>query len=60
MPSYEVLVGISYGKPQKHAEPGTIVDDLPERDARWMLRDQIIREVENGTDVQEKQQQPGQ
>lgn len=49
MPSYEVIVGINYGKrPGKRAEPGDIIDDLPERDARWMLRDQIIREVTDG------------
>ena len=42
---YRVLVGINYGRPERRAEPGDVVDDLLTRDIEWMLNDGIIEPV---------------
>lgn len=39
--SYKVLVGIDY-PPEKRAEPGDVVDDIPEESARWLLKQGLI------------------
>jgi hypothetical protein len=45
---YRVLIGINYPDGQggeSRAEPGAVVDDLPEKAAKWMLRDGIIEQI---------------
>jgi hypothetical protein len=61
---YRVLVAIDYPAPEDvrhaaagalervrswhHAEPGDVVDDIPERSAAWLLADGIIELAEGG------------
>jgi len=45
--SYEVKVGIDYPDPkspgeEKRAEPGDVVDDLPEKSVKALVRDGVI------------------
>lgn len=45
---YRVITGINYpdGKGgENRAEPGDIVDDLPEQSAKWLLRDGHIEKA---------------
>jgi hypothetical protein len=54
MPQYEVKVGINY-PPEKRAEPGDIVDDLPEKSLPWLLEEGIVTEVgETSTEASEE------
>lgn len=46
MTQYRVLVGIDY-PPDKRAEAGTLVSDLPEKSAKWLL-DQGLIELSDG------------
>ncbi len=46
MTQYRVLAGIDY-PPDKRAEVGTIVSDIPEKSAKWLL-DQGIIELADG------------
>jgi len=46
MTQYRVLVGIDY-TPDKRAEAGTLVSDLPEKSAKWLL-DQGLIELSDG------------
>lgn len=46
MTQYRVLTGIDY-PPDKRAESGTIVSDLPEKSAKWLL-DQGLIEIADG------------
>lgn len=41
MTQYRVLVGIDY-PPDKRAESGTIVSDIPEKSAKWLLEQGLI------------------
>jgi len=41
---YRVLTGLSY-PPDKTAEPGDIVDDLPPKSAKWLLDQGHIENV---------------
>lgn len=45
MPKYKVLVGIDY-PPNKRAEPGDIVDDLPSRSIKWLREGGIIEPLD--------------
>lgn len=49
---YRALVGLNYpqnGKgPERRAEPGDIIDDLPAKSVPWLLEDGSIAEVEEG------------
>ena len=44
MSKYRALVGLDY-PPGKRAEPGDVVDDLPEKSVKWLLKDGLIEEV---------------
>jgi len=46
MTQYRVLTGIDY-PPDKRAESGTIVSDIPEKSAKWLL-DQGLIELSDG------------
>ena len=41
MTQYRVLTGIDY-PPDKRAESGTIVSDIPEKSAKWLLEQGLI------------------
>jgi hypothetical protein len=41
-PKFRVLKGINYPPDDKRAEPGDIVDDLPESSIRGLLHDDAI------------------
>lgn len=43
---YEVLVGMNYGPDQRRAEPGDVVDDLPEGSLGWLLEQRCIRKTD--------------
>ena len=45
MPKYKVLVGIDY-PPNKRAEAGSVVDDLPTRSIKWLRESGIIEPVD--------------
>lgn len=45
MPKYKVLVGIDY-PPNKRAEPGDIVDDLPSRSIKWLREGGMIEPLD--------------
>lgn len=48
---YRALVNLDYpgGKTgTKHADPGTVVDDLPPGDLSWMLKVGAIEKVKEG------------
>jgi hypothetical protein len=47
MTQYRVLVGIDY-PPDRRAEAGTLVTDIPEKSAKWLL-DQGLIELSDGT-----------
>jgi len=44
---YRVLNGLSY-PPDKRAEVGDIVDDLPSKSVKWLLKKGHIEEVTGG------------
>jgi|DEB0MinimDraft_3_1074331.scaffolds.fasta_scaffold143742_2 hypothetical protein len=44
MSKYRALVGLDY-PPGKRAEPGDVVDDLPDKSVKWLLKDGLIEEV---------------
>jgi hypothetical protein len=41
---YKVLIGLSY-PPDKRAEAGDIVDDLPSKSIKWLLDNGHIEEI---------------
>ena len=41
MPQYRVLTGIDY-PPDKRAEKDTLVSDIPEKSAKWLLEQKLI------------------
>jgi len=47
---YEVLAGIDY-PPNKRAEAGDLVSDLPETAIPWLLSSGIIKEAESSKSV---------
>jgi hypothetical protein len=46
---YKVLVGLDY-PPDKRAEPGDVVDDLPRQSIPWLLEQGYIEMVEEEGD----------
>jgi hypothetical protein len=45
---YLVLTGLSY-PPDKRAEAGTIVDDIPQKSLKWLLAKGHIEQVSGGS-----------
>ena len=45
MATYKVLVGINY-PPNKRAEVGAVVSDIPSSSIKWLLDQEIIEVVE--------------
>lgn len=45
MAKYKILVGLNY-PPDKRAEPGDIVDDIPKRSIPWLLEQGHIEPTE--------------
>lgn len=45
MPKYKILQGIDY-PPNKRAEVGDIVDDLPSRSIKWLREQDIIEALD--------------
>ena len=41
MPTYRVLTGLDY-PPDKRAEVGALVSDIPEKSAKWLLEQGLI------------------
>lgn len=58
MPKYKVLVGLDY-PPNRRAEAGSVVDDLPSKSVKW-LREQGLIEVLDGSGkaVEEPAEEP--
>lgn len=44
MTQYRVLVGLSY-PPDKRAEVGDVVDDLPAQSVKWLIADGLIEDA---------------
>jgi hypothetical protein len=44
MPKFLVKQGINY-PPNKRAEPGDVVDDLPKESLAWLKRDGVVEDV---------------
>jgi len=45
MTTYRVLIGLNY-PPDRRAEPGDVVDDLPKKSISWLLEQGHIEAVE--------------
>jgi hypothetical protein len=49
---WEVLVGINFPHPTRdgemRAEPGDVVDGIPDIDVPWLLEQNVIRKAEGG------------
>jgi hypothetical protein len=41
---YQVLVGLDY-PPGKRAEPGDVVSDLPDKSVKWLLKQELVIEL---------------
>lgn len=52
MPQYRVLTGIDY-PPDKRAEKDTLVSDIPEKSAKWLLEQGLI-ELSDGKTPKEE------
>jgi len=52
MTQYRVLTGIDY-PPDKRAESGTIVSDIPEKSAKWLLDQGLIETTDGKTKIVE-------
>jgi hypothetical protein len=50
MTQYKVLTGIDY-PPDKRAEAGSIVSDLPEKSAKWLLDQGLIELADGKTNI---------
>ena len=48
VPSYRVIVGIDY-PPDRRAEPGDVVDDLPGKSIKWLTEDGFIEPAAKAT-----------
>jgi len=57
MPKYKVLQGIDY-PPNKRAEVGDVVEDLPPRSIKWLREQAIIEPVDPKTKDPEPQPEP--
>lgn len=57
MPKYKVLQGISY-PPNKRAEVGAIVEDLPPRSIKWLREQGIIEPLDPKTKDPDVQPEP--
>lgn len=44
MPAYRVLVGLDY-PPDRRAEPGDVVEDLPGKSIKWLTDQGLIEPV---------------
>lgn len=49
MAKYRVLMGINY-PPNKRAEPGEIVSDLPITSIPWLIDNKVIELVQEGSE----------
>lgn len=47
--AYRVLVGLSY-PPDRRAEPGDVVDDIPPQSLGWLKHQGFIEPVRKGDD----------
>ena len=52
MPQYRVLTGIDY-PPDKRAEKDTLVSDIPEKSAKWLLEQGMIEHSDGKTPKEE-------
>ena len=50
MTQYRVLTGIDY-PPDKRAEAGSVVSDLPEKSAKWLLDQGLIELADGKTNI---------
>lgn len=57
MPKYKVLVGLDYG-PNKRAEVGEVVEDLPSRSIKWLREQGMIEAVDPRTKDPEPEPEP--
>jgi len=57
MPKYKVLQGIDY-PPNKRAEVGAIVEDLPPQSIKWLREQGIIEPLDPKTKDPEVQEKP--
>ncbi len=57
MTQYRVLTGIDY-PPDKRAESGTIVSDIPEKSAKWLLDQGLIETTDGKTKIIEPITEP--
>lgn len=48
MPSYRVLVGLDY-PPDRRAEPGDVVDDLPGKSIKWLTDQGLIEPADRAS-----------
>lgn len=46
MPSYKILIGVNY-PPDKRAEIGDVVTDIPSSAVNWLLEQSVIEVVES-------------
>jgi hypothetical protein len=46
---YRCNTGLNYPPDNRRAEPGEIVDDIPEVSAGWLLEDGLIEAVDDST-----------
>jgi hypothetical protein len=54
---YLVLTGLSY-PPDKRAESGAVVNDIPEKSVKWLLAKGHIEEVSGSTAARPIEKQP--
>ena len=57
MPQYRVLTGIDY-PPDKRAEKDTLVSDIPEKSAKWLLEQGLIELSDGKTPKEEPVVEP--
>lgn len=50
MPNYRVLTGIDY-PPDRRAEEGAVVSDIPEKSAKWLLDQGLIESADGKNKV---------
>lgn len=58
MTQYKVNVGINY-PPEKRAEPGDVVDDIPEKSLPWLLEEGIVEPVASENPLEQKASKKG-
>jgi len=47
VPAYRVLVGLDY-PPDRRAEPGDVVEDLPGKSIKWLSEQGLIEPADKG------------